>query len=108
MGQSSDYPPIDEHALIGDCHTAALITRDGSIDWLCGDRFDAPAVFCRLLDAQRGGFFRSAPTENFDVERSYIGATNVLQTTFTTSSGRMRATDLMPVHRRSHHRRGYD
>jgi GH15 family glucan-1,4-alpha-glucosidase len=48
------YPPIGAYAVIGDCHTAALISRDGSIDWYCPGRFDAPAVFCRLLDADRG------------------------------------------------------
>ena len=54
------YSPIGAYALIGDCHTAALVSRAGSVDWYCPGRFDAPAVFCRLLDADRGGSF--APT----------------------------------------------
>ena len=56
-----DYHPLADYGVIGDCHTVALIARDGSIDWYCPERFDAPAVFCRLLDARRGGFFRCAP-----------------------------------------------
>ncbi len=102
------YPPISDYGLIGDCHTAALIARDSSVDWFCPGRFDAPAVFCRLLDAQRGGFLRSAPTEAFSVERRYQGQTNVLESVFSTTQGRVRATDLMPIYRRSAHRRGYD
>ena len=72
MGESTAYPPIADYALIGDCHTAALIARDGSIDWFCPDQFDAPAVFCRMLDAQQGGFFKTAPTELVVIERGYV------------------------------------
>ncbi len=102
------YPPIADYALIGDCHTAALIARDGSIDWFCPGRFDAPAVFCRLLDDKRGGYLQTAPTVNYSVERSYQGATNVLQSTFSAEGGRMRVTDLMPIHKRTSDRLGYD
>jgi len=102
------YPPIADYALIGDCHTAALIARDGSVDWFCPGRFDAPAVFCRLLDADKGGYLRTAPTGSFSVERHYRGQTNVLETTFSTDGGRVRATDLMPIHQRTSHRHGYD
>jgi alpha,alpha-trehalase len=102
------YPPIADYAVIGDCHTAALIARDGSVDWLCPRRFDAPAVFCRLLDSERGGYMQTAPTRSFSVERRYDGPTNVLETTFVTDAGRLRMTDLMPVHQRKSDRRGYD
>jgi GH15 family glucan-1,4-alpha-glucosidase len=94
--------------LIGDCHTAALVSSTGSIDWLCPDRFDAPAVFCRLLDWRRGGFFSVAPVGPFSTSRRYVGETNVLETTFSGASGSMRLVDLMPVHPRTTHRRGYD
>jgi alpha,alpha-trehalase len=85
------YPPISDYALVGDCHTAALIARDSSVDWFCPGRFDAPAVFCRLLDVGRGGYLRTAPSGPFSVK-----------------GGRMRATDLMPVHQRTEHHQGYD
>ena len=102
------YPPISDYALIGDCHTAALIARDGSIDWFCPRRFDAPAVFCRLLDAQRGGYLQTAPTRNYSVERGYLRGTNVLESTFSADGGRVRLTDLMPIHERTSDRLGYD
>jgi GH15 family glucan-1,4-alpha-glucosidase len=102
------YPPIGDYALIGDCHSAALIARDGSVDWYCPGRFDAPAVFCRLLDADKGGYVRTAPSGAFSVERRYRGPTNVLETTFSAQSGKVRATDLMPVHQRTSNRQGYD
>ncbi|MBX6341549.1 MAG: glycoside hydrolase family 15 protein, partial [Thermomicrobiaceae bacterium] len=103
-----DYPPIADYAVVGDCHTAALVARDGGIDWLCPARFDAPALFCRLLDAERGGTCRVAPREVVGVTRRYRGESNVLETTFGTPSGRVRLTDVMPVHRRQESHRGYD
>jgi alpha,alpha-trehalase len=105
---SSPYPPISDYALVGDCHSAALIARDGSVDWFCPGRFDAPAVFCRLLDVDKGGYLRTAPTGSFSVVRRYRGPTNVLETIFSSKAGRLRATDLMPVHQRSSDRQGYD
>jgi len=103
-----DYRPIEAYAIIGDCHTAALISQDGSIDWYCPGRFDAPAVFCRLLDARKGGFFHVHPVGRFSVNRQYQGATNVLETVFTTAEGRVRITDFMPVHRRAPGGAGHD
>ena len=94
--------------MIGDCHTAALVSSQGSIDWYCPGRFDAPAVFCRILDTRRGGFFRVAPSGRFSSERRYRGSTNVLETTFVTETGRARMVDLMPIHTRKRGRRGYD
>ncbi|MDQ3809135.1 MAG: glycoside hydrolase family 15 protein [Chloroflexota bacterium] len=105
---SSGSPPVADYALIGDCHTAALIGRDGSVDWYCPGRFDAPAALCRLLDANGGGFLRLAPNGHFSVERRYRGPTNVLETTFAAAGGRVRVTDCMPIHQRMPHRRGYD
>ncbi len=93
--KNDSLPPIGDYAPIGDCRTAALISRAGSIDWYCPGRFDAPAVFCRILDAHKGGYFRVAPTQEFSCSRRYVGATNVLETTFSTGSWRVRLTDCM-------------
>lgn len=91
------YPPIGDYALIGDTRTAALVGRDGSIDWCCWPRFDGPAAFCRLLDAEKGGWFRVGPAGAAAATRSYVGPTNVLATTFEAAGGRVRVTDLMPA-----------
>jgi GH15 family glucan-1,4-alpha-glucosidase len=96
----SGYRPIGDYALIGDAHTAALVSSEGSIDWLCWPRFDSAAIFCRLLDRHRGGFFRVAPVSPQAAHtRSYVENTNVLATVFSTGTGRFRLTDLMPVER---------
>jgi alpha,alpha-trehalase len=102
------YPPISTYAIVGDCHTAALISRDGSVDWYCPARFDAPAVFCRLLDADKGGYLRLAPVGAFSAERRYLGRTNLLETTFRGAGGQVRVTDFMPIHHRMAERQGYD
>ena len=90
---------IADYALIGDCHSAALVGRDGSIDWACFPRFDSPAVFCKLLDEERGGAFALAPKEVRSTRRAYLEDTNVLMTTFTTRTGVLELTDCMPVAR---------
>lgn len=94
------YTPIRDYAIIGDCHGCALVGRDGSIDWCALQRFDADPIFCRLLDAQRGGYWSIRPTEAAQSTRAYLTDTNVLATTFTTPTGTMRIVDFMPVGRR--------
>jgi GH15 family glucan-1,4-alpha-glucosidase len=87
---------IDDYGIIGDCRAAALVGRDGSLDWLCWPRFDSPAVFGALLDPAAGRW-RIAPTGPFRSERRYLPETNVLETRFHAAGGRLLLTDLMPV-----------
>ena len=94
------YRPISDYAVIGDCRTAALVSPDGSIDWCCLPHFDSPAVFCRLLDIRKGGFFRLGPTDQARSSMIYLTGTNILETTFQTASGRLRLLDYMPVRKR--------
>jgi alpha,alpha-trehalase len=94
---SSAYPPIAEYALIGDCHSAALVSTDGAIDWCCFHRFDSRPVFSRLLDWSRGGYFRIAPIEAYQTRRRYLPGTNVLETRFETSGGVFILTDCFPI-----------
>ncbi|MGH2813343.1 MAG: glycoside hydrolase family 15 protein [Actinomycetota bacterium] len=92
------YPPISDYALIGDCHSAALVSRDGSIDWCCFHRFDARPVFSRILDWDQGGYCRIAPTSGYRVvERRYLPETNILETTFKTSGGTVLVIDSFDI-----------
>ncbi len=93
------YLPIKDYAIIGDCHGAALVSRDGSIDWCTLGRFDSDPVFCRILDAHRGGHLSVQPGGSYETSRHYLRNTNILQTTFTTSCGKLAVTDFMPVGR---------
>ena len=88
---------IGDYALIGDCHSAALVGRDGSVDWACFPRFDSPSVFARVLDEDRGGSFSISPTGLQRAERAYAGGTNVLVTRFHCAGGVLEVTDCMPV-----------
>ncbi len=92
------YQPIEDHGIIGDLHTVALVGLNGSIDWLCLPSFDAPSVFASLLDAEKGGYFRIAPVaENVRAKQLYWPDTNVLITRFFTEDGVAELTDFMPV-----------
>src|SRR5579863_9331363 len=92
------YQAIDSYGVIGDCHSVVLVAPDGSVDWGCLPDFDSPAIFCRLLDRERGGYFQIAPTNDTipGVQR-YLRGSNVLQTRFTSITGEITLTDFMPV-----------
>ena len=94
---------IEDYALIGDMQSAALISRDGSVDWLCLPRFDSPACFAALLGAERHGHWRIAPSgadggaaAGFQATRRYQGDTLILETDWSTPTGTVRVTDFMP------------
>jgi GH15 family glucan-1,4-alpha-glucosidase len=93
------YAPIEDHGVIGDLHTVALVATDGTIDWYCPPRFDAPSVFGAILDADRGGRFQIAPDgDGGNVKQLYLPDTNVLITRFLTPHGVGEVQDFMPIH----------
>ena len=90
--------PIEDYALIGDCETAALVSKNGSIDWLCFPRFDSPACFAALLGAEDNGFWSLSPSgENVRVTRRYRNDTLILETEFQTETGTAVLIDFMPL-----------
>ena len=92
------YPDISKHGLIGDLQTAALVSTDGTIDWMCCPRFDSPSIFASLLDHDRGGHFRVAPDRDDYVSRQlYFPDTAILITRFMTPDGAGEVVDFMPV-----------
>jgi carbohydrate kinase (thermoresistant glucokinase family) len=97
----SDVPPdIEDYALIGDCKTAALVGRNGSIDWLCWPRFDSNAVFAALLGTSEHGRWRISPVDPTPrISRAYHDGTLVLETQFDTADGRVALIDFMPTGR---------
>ena len=92
------YLPIEDYGLIGNMHTAALVGRNGSIDWLCMPHFDSPSVFAAILDEQKGGHFRIWPdVERVTRKQVYWPETNILVTRFLMDEGVVEVVDYMPV-----------
>ncbi|MGE5206647.1 MAG: glycoside hydrolase family 15 protein [Chlamydiota bacterium] len=94
------YRPIKDYAVIGDTHSAALISSEGSLDWACLPHFNSGAVFLRMLDDEKGGYCSIKPSDVKTRSRRYLPGTNVLETTFNTGSGVLQLTDFMPLRRR--------
>jgi alpha,alpha-trehalase len=92
--RSGDFRPIADYGLLADCNSAALVDRYGSVDWLCLPRYDSGALLCRLLDPD-GGHWSIRPVGAFSTERRYLPGTLVIETAFTTETGRVRLLDAM-------------
>src|SRR5579871_3914953 len=88
--------PIADYALLSDRHSAALVSRDGSIDWLCFPRFDSPSIFGRLLGDAAGHWSMQAGAAT-EVTRRYLPRTMVLETTFRTPTGTVALTDTLAM-----------
>ncbi len=97
MSFAESIPAIQDYAAIGDCRSVALVSRHGSVDWLCWPRLDSGSLFGAIVDRYRGGHWSITPADPFRSEQHYIPGSNVLQTLFATSGGRATLTDLMPV-----------
>src|ERR687888_945945 len=98
------HASIESYGLIGDCQTAALVGRDGSIDWLCWPRFDSDACFAALLGNRKNIRWRIAPAQaNARIRRRYRPATLILETTFTTDDGEVTLIDFMPLREQASH-----
>ncbi len=91
------YLPIEDHGIIGNLHTAALVGTEGTIDWLCLPSFDAPSVFCAILDDEKGGHFSLHPTSYVRSQQLYLPDTNVLLTRFLSPEGVAEILDFMPI-----------
>ena len=100
MPAADPYPPIGDYALIGDCHSVALVSRHGSIDWCCMPRFDSGSSFGRLLDWEKGGYCSIEPTRRGAAPlRSYLDGTLVLATTFRRAGGEAVLYDCFTMRR---------
>jgi GH15 family glucan-1,4-alpha-glucosidase len=89
--------PIENHGIIGNLHTAALVGTDGTIDWMCLPAFDSPSVFCSILDDEKGGYFALRPAEYSRSQQIYLPDTNVLLTRFFSPTGLAETLDFMPI-----------
>ena len=85
-----------DYGIIGNCRTAALISKTGSIDWCSLPRFDSSSIFAALLDVDKGGSFKINVDDSYQIEQSYIEDTNILCTRFSSAEGVFEVLDFMP------------
>ncbi|MBW4079311.1 MAG: hypothetical protein HIU84_12550 [Acidobacteria bacterium] len=93
--QLNEYSPIEDYAALKDGRAAALISKDGRIDWWPVPTMDAPPICASILDAERGGYISIAPDIEFEVDRRYVAHTNVLESVMTTVNGSIRVTSAL-------------
>ncbi|MFP4567404.1 MAG: glycoside hydrolase family 15 protein [Candidatus Woesearchaeota archaeon] len=89
-----------DYGIVGNCKTCALVKKDTSVDWMCFPDFDSPSVFGKILDDEKGGFFRVSPTGEFDVSQEYDEFTAVLTTTFSSRKAKFKVVDFFPRYRK--------
>ena len=101
--QPNDYAPIENHGIIGDLNTVALVGTDGTIDFMCYPHFDSPSIFASLLDSERGGRFKLAPILQEDSRKQiYLSDSNVLLTRFLSAEGVAEVSDFMAIEELGH------
>jgi pentatricopeptide repeat protein len=103
MTSESTYPPISDYAYIADCHSSALISKSGSIDWCCMPRMDSGTCFGRILDWAKGGHCQISPDGDYETSRRYLEDTLVLETSFRHSNGEARLLDFFPMREGGEH-----
>jgi GH15 family glucan-1,4-alpha-glucosidase len=103
MSKEDAYPPLADYGYIADCHSAALISRTGSIDWCCLPRYDSASCFGRLLDWDKGGYCRIHPLGRYKTSRRYLSDTLVLETLFENQDGKARLLDCMTIRKGGEH-----
>jgi GH15 family glucan-1,4-alpha-glucosidase len=94
---AAEVSKIQDYAIIGNGRSAALISKHGSLDWLCWPRFDSASIFGAIIDPRIGGRWSIHPADDSQISRRYVDNTNVLETTFSNSSGKIVLTDFMAV-----------
>ena len=88
-----------EYGIIGNCRTAALVSRNGGINWCCMPDFDSPSIFAKILDEENGGAFAIQPIGTYKISQQYIYNTNVLETTFSNSKHKFAVIDFFARYR---------